>query len=155
MTKPTNKASSRKLQAPSHWERLLGKTRSAIERQFLDAFCELAFENGYSVRKTPDDNTLQVIPQKRIGRYSVDFAIIFRFFGKTLGLVVECDGHNFHEKMKAQVARDKTRERAIVAARYRVLRFSGSEIFADARGCAAEALDMIQDFQTACLATAA
>lgn len=51
---------------------------------------------------------------------------------------VEVDGHDFHEKTRAQVRRDKQRERAIVATGLRVLRFSGSELFRDACGCADE-----------------
>ena len=48
---------------------------------------------------------------------------------------VECDGHDFHEKTKEQAARDKKRDRDLQALGYRVLRFSGSEIYRDVNAC--------------------
>ena len=61
--------------------------------------------------------------------YRVDFLLAAKTIKTSrilLQIVVECDGHEFHEKTKAQASIDKTRERAIVSAGYRVLRFSGS-----------------------------
>lgn len=52
-------------------------------------------------------------------------------------LVLECDGLNYHGS-EEQVARDKRRDRYMVARGYSVMRFTGKEIHADARGCAAE-----------------
>ncbi len=57
------------------------------------------------------------------------------FVGQVL---VECDGHDFHEKTKEQARRDKQRDRKLSAAGYQVLRFTGSEIHADAEKCAQE-----------------
>lgn len=59
-------------------------------------------------------------------------------------VVVECDGHDFHEKTKAQVARDKKRDRAIAAAGYHVLHFTGSEIWRNPEGCAREVIRFLQ-----------
>lgn len=56
-------------------------------------------------------------------------------------LAVELDGHDFHEKTKAQAARDKRRDRDLQAKGYRVIRFAGSEIYRDAVACAEEAVD--------------
>jgi uncharacterized protein DUF559 len=53
-------------------------------------------------------------------------------------VVVECDGHDFHEKTKEQAARDKSRDRDMLAQGYRVLRFTGSEIHNRAEKCAME-----------------
>ncbi len=44
-------------------------------------------------------------------------------------LVVELDGHEFHQRTKDQVSRDKKRDRAIVTRGWRVIRFTGSEIW--------------------------
>lgn len=44
---------------------------------------------------------------------------------------VELDGHDWHERLKEQVARDKARDRALTMAGWRVLRFAGSEVWAD------------------------
>ncbi|MBV9851812.1 MAG: DUF559 domain-containing protein [Armatimonadetes bacterium] len=56
-------------------------------------------------------------------------------------LIVECDGHEFHEKTRAQVARDKQRDRYLQKLGYKVFRFSGSEINQDAISCALEVFD--------------
>lgn len=52
-------------------------------------------------------------------------------------LVVECDGRAFHCS-EEQVARDKRRDRYFAARGISVMRFTGSEIHRDPRGCAAE-----------------
>ena len=44
-------------------------------------------------------------------------------------LVVEMDGHEFHERTKAQAQRDKERDRNLTRAGYKVMRFTGSEIY--------------------------
>ncbi|OCA85252.1 endonuclease domain-containing protein [Pseudobacillus wudalianchiensis] len=59
-------------------------------------------------------------------------------------LIVECDGHDFHEKTKAQAQRDKKRDRDLQIAGYRIIRFSGSEIFKDPYGCAKEVTDFLE-----------
>ena len=46
-------------------------------------------------------------------------------------MVVECDGHDFHEKTRAQVARDNQRDQDLQELGYLVFRFSGSQIFAE------------------------
>jgi len=49
--------------------------------------------------------------------------------------VVECDGHDFHEKTKQQVTKDNRRERELQIAGWHVFRFSGSEIWNHALRC--------------------
>lgn len=61
--------------------------------------------------------------------YRPDFA----FFTKNVRLIVELDGHDFHERTKEQAARDKSRDRAFVLAGWMVLRFTGSEIYRDVK----------------------
>lgn len=68
--------------------------------------------------------------------YKADFAVLQK--AKDLRLVVEIDGHDFHEKTRNQVAKDKARERAIVKAGYTVLRFTGSEVVRNPRKCVEE-----------------
>ena len=50
--------------------------------------------------------------------------------------IVEIDGHEFHERTKAQVERRNTRDRDLQAEGYRVLHFAGSEIWRDPVACA-------------------
>lgn len=68
--------------------------------------------------------------QEKIGNYRVDFALDF-WKSSQKRYVIECDGHEFHEKTKEQAKYDKQRERFIVSQGYTVLRFSGSEIIGE------------------------
>lgn len=43
-------------------------------------------------------------------------------------LVVEIDGHNFHERTKEQAKRDRSRDRYMTTEGYTVFRFTGSEV---------------------------
>jgi len=82
-------------------------------------------------------------------KYRVDFLIIvtdFRDHEDMIKVVVECDGHEFHEKTKEQSTRDKKRDREMLACGYRVLRFTGQEIWKDAMRCAKEVENTIREF---------
>jgi very-short-patch-repair endonuclease len=59
-------------------------------------------------------------------------------------VVIECDGHDFHEKTKEQVRKDKQRDRDLQIQGYRVIRFTGSEIFKNAHGCAKEVISFLE-----------
>ena len=58
-------------------------------------------------------------------------------------IIVECDGHEFHQKSKQQVEKDNQRERDLKKLGYEVVRFSGSEIFKDAEKCVEDLLDIL------------
>jgi very-short-patch-repair endonuclease len=84
-------------------------------------------------------------PQANIGRYRVDLAIVdatlpFNHTPPRI-MIVECDGHDFHEKTKDQARRDKQRDRFFQSKGYKVLRYAGSEIWADPEKCADEIID--------------
>jgi very-short-patch-repair endonuclease len=55
-------------------------------------------------------------------------------------MIVECDGHEFHERTKEQASRDKERDRALQSAGFLVFRFSGADIWRDVFACATQAL---------------
>lgn len=137
----------------SRWERQLGQTESPIEARFLEAFCEAALEAGYLIGPNPKvrdggyQETIGVKPQKVLDRYRLDFEITFVFeFGFIL-IAVETDGQAFHDRTPEQSDRDRERDRAVQQLGYEVMRFSGRAIFADAKACAMEVLNRIQDFQ--------
>lgn len=77
-----------------------------------------------------------ITAQAPIGSYKADFLLWFANGSHHGGIVIECDGHDFHEKTKEQASRDKRRDREILTAGYPVLRFTGSEIYRDAIACA-------------------
>lgn len=76
-------------------------------------------------------------PQVSVGRYRVDFLVGM--------LVIECDGHEFHAS-KEQRTHDAGRDRWLMSQGYRVVRFTGSEIFRDAVKCAQEVRDLVHPF---------
>jgi very-short-patch-repair endonuclease len=87
--------------------------------------------------EAPDADVV-ISPQHRIGDYRVDFAIFLNGVPhEQIKFVVECDGHDFHERTKQQAARDKKRDRELQIAGWKVLRFTGSEIWSDHFACSA------------------
>jgi hypothetical protein len=58
-------------------------------------------------------------------------------------LVLEVDGHEFHEKTKEQAIRDKSRDRFITGKGLPIFRFTGSEIFNQPNQIAKEVEDYI------------
>ena len=104
----------------------------------LDGKCVLVFEavNG------PDSSCKCVaqLPVSLRGRRArIDFAF---FFSGGVRVAVELDGHDFHEKTKEQARAEKSRQRALTALGWHVLRFTGSEVYADAAGCVIEVEDL-------------
>lgn len=82
-----------------------------------------------------------IAPQFEIGEYRVDFCLSFSGDNDDecrFSIVVECDGHEWHERTPAQAQRDKARDRAIQAEGFLIMRFTGSEIWRDAQRCADE-----------------
>lgn len=76
--------------------------------------------------------------------YCADFIIVLeKFVGKCVDVIVECDGHEFHQKTKAQVERDNQREYDIKKMGYDVLRFSGSQIYNNPFKCANDIFDYL------------
>lgn len=135
----------------SSWERRLGRTDSPIEGEFLDSFCALSGEYGFLVAKRSGarEGTILVRPQAWVAeRYRADFLIAYHFFGSDFQAVIECDGHDFHERTKEQARRDKKRDRDLQKLGYEVFRFTGSEIRRDPRTAAYDVLDAIMTFQT-------
>jgi len=90
-----------------------------------------------------DKDGIRCWPQATIGAYRVDFLLGHQRDGKIRWLVVECDGHAFHEKTSAQASRDKQRDRYFMSLGLLVIHFTGSEIFGSPIGCAMEAVDVL------------
>jgi very-short-patch-repair endonuclease len=67
------------------------------------------------------------------------------FRDQHLIVFIECDGHDFHERTKQQAANDRQKDREIQRNGYPILRFTGSEIYANATGCAAEIFEFMGD----------
>lgn len=70
--------------------------------------------------------------QRQIGKYRVDF-FVWTSFSKDK-IIIECDGHDFHEKTKEQAKYDKERDRWLTSQGYKILKYTGSEIYNDFYG---------------------
>lgn len=79
------------------------------------------------------------IPQKKFEfgtkKYIADIAIVNKENPEEVICVVECDGHDYHEKTKEQAAHDRSRDRVFQSEGIPIFRFTGSEIHKDPRGC--------------------
>lgn len=87
--------------------------------------------------------TTQETLEYKDNKYRVDFLVVVRYKQKHYGFVVECDGHDFHEKTKEQAKRDKKRDRDLMQLGHPVIRFTGSEIFESPQSCARDIVDII------------
>lgn len=85
-------------------------------------------------------------------KYRVDFMVEFVRFNRDGGegniykFVIECDGHDFHEKTKEQATRDKKRDRDLMENGITVIRFTGSEIYDNPYRCARSAVKIIEKY---------
>ena len=74
----------------------------------------------------------------RLGRFNIPIRA-----RETCKIVIECDGHDFHEVTKEQVARRNERDYHLKSNGFDVIRFSGSQIYNDPFKCAKEAFEYI------------
>jgi len=94
-----------------------------------------------------DDGEIKISQQEEIKidkeKFRVDFLIQARVGKRRHKIIVECDGHIFHEKTKEQAMKDKRRARLLTLEGYIVLNYTGSEIWNNPFGCAREVLGFI------------
>ena len=86
---------------------------------------------------------LRIECQPLIAKLLPDFRITFVDCGLVASVLVECDGHDFHDRTKEQVSRDKKRDRRLMREGSGLLRFAGSELHRHAKACAHEVLDFL------------
>lgn len=125
---------------------LFDRCQSPIEELLLAALlCEFASgEVEWHYSDGSEDKPFigvfaDVFVQASVGKYRADFLFVKqRPDGNGERIVVECDGHDYHERTKAQARHDRSRDRWMVQEDIRVLRFTGSEIYGDPAACAAQ-----------------
>jgi very-short-patch-repair endonuclease len=133
-----------------------GDINSPIEDLFYIAFNAMSVSLFEKVNPEPFWNNrvkdwmlgvgVFIKPQAQIGKYKVDFLITRNLgldFTPFPPLIVELDGHDFHDKDKKQRAYEKARDRFFVKEGYKVLHFTGSEVFKDPFAISYEVLDLI------------
>jgi very-short-patch-repair endonuclease len=118
---------------------ITGRCESPVEQLMLLALARCGlFQSG-----------LVLIQQADILSYRADFLIgaLASVDAAPHWAVVECDGHDFHERTPEQAEHDRARDRAMTAAGYRVFRFTGREIWRDPRKCAEEVMAYLRTFR--------
>lgn len=132
------------------WARAGGLKRSSpgqspLEERMLQAFLESGqftppkVASDIVVGHGPAGMLMQQVPVAK--RYWLDFAVMNP--GRDVFLAIEVDGHDFHERTKEQAQRDRSRDRELTAAGWRVLRFTGREVYQDAGKCVREVLAVV------------
>lgn len=119
--------------------------KSPIEKIFFLAFNIVRM---FRSNEFPDYVVgISVFPQFEVEteskKYCADFYIVVEGYKDEIDIIVECDGHDFHEKTKKQVAYNNEREYAIKKAGYDILRFSGSQIYENPFKCANDIFDYL------------
>jgi very-short-patch-repair endonuclease len=110
----------------------LGQTCNEIERVFWDtAYFELS---KYGT----------LWPQYVVGGFRVDFALIRNPDAPRMKVAIEIDGHDSH-KSKAQRDYDSARERHLQRSGWTVVRFTGSQVYADPPGCVRETVEIVSE----------
>jgi very-short-patch-repair endonuclease len=159
----------------SQVEQAFGLCGSPIERMLLSSFLVVGHQRDYALQlRTPHSterlgrealDNLLIQPQAPLGEHRVDFLLtqesLMPDFAnqRTLAdgmkipgnlearaqLVVECDGHDFHDRTKEQASRDRSRDRALQALGFRVYRYTGADLWRDTFQCAAEVLTHLNE----------
>jgi len=95
---------------------------------------------------------ISIEPQKKISGFKVDFYIEYKPFNHTKNkwmpeksIVVECDSKQWHDRSEKDRIYEKQRERKIIAKGFKLLRFTGTEIFHNHKKCAMEIINYLVD----------
>jgi very-short-patch-repair endonuclease len=120
--------------------RTAGYLESPIEAMFLWRFT--AFAHAHWAGPIATGTLLRLEPQvwfddQDYGRYRMDFEIRLR--GHRLNVAVELDGHQFHERTPEQVEKRNARDNRLQLHQWKVVRFSGRQVFREGGACAAAA----------------
>jgi very-short-patch-repair endonuclease len=103
-----------------------GLSESAIEQAFWDSHRRLHYKGLAGLEQ-----------QYKVGFYRIDFAIPRYRIG------IELDGFRNHSST-IDIANDRARERALMKAGWRIIRFGGLEVYKDSDGCVRDAAAIAQ-----------
>ena len=127
--------------------------QSPLEIELAKAFSRLS---RFEWRK-PDDHPWEVgrwpgwfltlLAQPQYGHYRADFGISTWAHDNEDSppfiVIIEVDGHDYHERTKEQAERDKKRDRFMTSTEAKVFRFTGREVYRDADACAYEVMEYV------------
>jgi very-short-patch-repair endonuclease len=141
-----------RLDAGDHEHDSVSRFGSPIEELLAEALVRRGSLRGLTVTvgdpKPSTGDTLMIVPQFQLEGWRLDFAVVIKIEGLSAVMVVECDGHEYHERTKEQAARDRRRDREIqtldITPPIVIFRFTGSEIVKDADACADEVVEELE-----------
>ena len=131
---------------------------SPIEQLFFVALQALVRAEYLEVNPAPElvdgayviASGINIDVQHAIGNYRVDFLVTRTQYRETPtrddAVIVELDGHAFHDRDKRQRSYEKARDRFLQRQGYRVLHFTGSDVVSDPYRVAHEVLSTIGVF---------
>jgi len=114
--------------------RYIGRLHALIDQ------CESPAEQLLALGLCWWEGGFELLAQVPVASSRIDFVI--RSGSVSLG--IEVDGHDFHERTKEQAQRDKACDRRLLSVGYPIVRFTGSEVYADPYLAAAEAFDVLE-----------
>lgn len=117
---------------------------SPIEQLLLCALSVFAHPSLALKYCESEGHKILITPQKRIGRYRVDFEVqYYRVDNRSNALrsvLVECDSQTFHDRTERERRAEKIRDRFLQMSGHKVLHFTGTEIFTNPFFVAAEVI---------------
>lgn len=102
-----------------------------VQRQWLFDYPSILLSRD---RLRCNCNAIALVPQFWIGQFRVDFAFVWRHGRDLLKVVIECDGADYHTDRKKELVREKNL--LGVSHVLEIVRFTGSEIYANPEKCA-------------------
>lgn len=124
-----------------------GLLASALTPRILAINGLVRFQHQIIAGTQGNEPQLRLTLQAQRGEYRVDFELAYWPAGGPLKkMVIECDGHDFHERSVEQATRDRRRDRYFLAEGIPTFRFTGWEITRNAGACA----DEIMKFWESC-----
>ncbi|AHX12918.1 hypothetical protein CH75_06350 [Dyella jiangningensis] len=106
---------------------------------------ETMMENAiaFARKNSYDDARWEFHREWPVHEYQADFVLLAPAFM----IVIECDGHDYHERTKEQAAHDRKRDRAMTVSGITVLRYTGSEIWRNPFACAEQVISLALSMQ--------
>ena len=124
--------------------RALDRCESFIERQFLVALLfteQFTFDVPRDVGIAEDADGVILGQQIPVNGWHIDFAMRKR--GWDGRIAIELDGHRFHNLTPEMVKKERVRERDIVMAGFRIIRFTSNEVMNDPLSVARQARHIV------------
>ena len=119
--------------------RIEGVCESPVEEMFaLAAILDLSLDYQPDSNSWNGPDGIRMEAQREIGDYRVDFLFNDR-------LVVEIDGHDFHDRDHEQASSDRKRDRELLGGGYLVARFTGSDVYNHPLRCVFDAEELLRN----------